>query len=245
LYKFYLDNRIKKNKIKSKVKIVTKIRYIDNYTNNKLFQVTKNENAELDQATNKNMLKIIEKLIKENDYIFIFDYGYFSSNNKVVDLINKQTYHKKIINCQTNSYNYGFNNFTKYKNCNTMCVDELEFRLAVKDKLNNIIDLFDINKKLLQKYKNLIVTMGKDGCAIRSKEKIDFIPTIFKIGKDTIGCGDIFMSILGMLKISNKFSLVESCVISHLAAGLHADTYGNKNVVNFQKIYKVIDNIIK
>jgi sugar/nucleoside kinase (ribokinase family) len=126
-----------------------------------------------------------------------------------------------------------------------MCVDELEFRLAIQDQTSSVIDLFKKNDVLLKKYKNFIVTLGKNGCVIKSGKKIDYVPTLFNIVKDTIGCGDIFISVLGLLQISNKFSPIECCIISHLAAGIHADSYGNENVINFQRIFKAIDNLIK
>jgi rfaE bifunctional protein nucleotidyltransferase chain/domain len=244
-YKSFLEKDVKKIQIKTEINLVKKIRYIDNYSNIKLFQVTENENLVLDEKTNDKVIKIIKKLIKKCDYIFIFDYGYFSLNTQIIELINKAGNEKKIINCQTNSYNYGFNNFTKYKNCKIMCIDELEFRLATNDKTTDILDLFKKNYALLKKYKNFIVTLGKKGCIIKSGKKINYVPTLFNIGKDTIGCGDIFMSVLGILKISNKFSPIECCIISHLAAGLHADSYGNENVINFQRMFKAIDNLIK
>jgi rfaE bifunctional protein nucleotidyltransferase chain/domain len=244
-YKYFLEKNVKKIQIKTEANIVKKKRYIDNYSNNKLFQVTENEDLVINSKTNKKIIKIVKNLIKKNDYIFIFDYGYFSLNNEIVKLINKSSNEKKIINCQTNSYNYGFNNFTKYKKSKIMCVDELEFRLAIQDQTSSVIDLFKKNNFLLKKYNNFIVTLGKNGCVIKSGKKIDYVPTLFNIVKDTIGCGDIFISVLGLLQISNKFSPIECCIISHLAAGIHADSYGNANVINFQRIFKAIDNLIK
>jgi rfaE bifunctional protein nucleotidyltransferase chain/domain len=243
-YKYFLDKNIKRIQIRTEVNIVKKKRYIDSYSNTKLFQVTENEDLVLDKKTYEKVIKIIKKLIKKSDFIFIFDYGYLSLNKKIVELINKSS-NEKIINCQTNSYNYGFNNFNKYKKSKIMCVDELEFRLAMQDQTSNISDLMVKNNDLLKGYKDIVVTLGKNGCIIKSKKKIKYVPTLFNIGKDTIGCGDIFISLLGLLKISNKFSSIECCIISHLAAGLHANYYGNENVVNFQKIYKAIDNLIK
>ena len=245
LYKSFLKKNIKTFKIKTEANLIKKVRYVDNYSNNKLFQVTENEDLVIDKKTNNKIIKIIKNLIKKCDYIFIFDYGYFSLNNQIIELINKSSNQKKIINCQTNSYNYGFNNFTKYKESKIMCVDELEFRLATNDQTSSILELFNKNHNLLKKYKDFIVTLGKNGCIIKSGKKINYVPTLFNVGKDTIGSGDIFMSVLGLLKISNKFSPIECCIISHLAAGIHADSYGNENIIDFQKMFKAIDNLIK
>ena len=53
-----------------------------------------------------------------------------------------------------------------------MCIDEQEFGLGVKNKTDDILYLFNKNKKLIDKYKVFIVTLGKKGCAIRYKKKI-------------------------------------------------------------------------
>jgi len=245
LYKSFLNKNVKTTKISTPADLILKTRYIDNYTNNKLFQVTENEDLQFDNRTIKKIIKNIKSLIKKNDYVFIFDYGYFAINADIIKLINRSNKNKKIINCQTNSYNYGFNNFTKYKESKIMCIDELEFRLAMQDQNSSVADLISKNSQILKKYNNFVVTLGKNGCVLMSDKKIEFIPTLFKAGKDTIGCGDIFLSVLGFLNISNNFTPKESCVIAHLAAGLHADNHGNNNVINFEKMFKTIDNLIK
>jgi hypothetical protein len=34
-------------------------------------------------------------------------------------------------------------------------------------------------------------------------------------------------------------------VLSHIAAGLHGNEFGNKNVITFEKFYKVLDSVLK
>ena len=63
------------------------MRYLDEYYLNKLFQVTKNEESELDDKS-KNYFKLFEKILKF-DKIFIFDYGYFSVFKDMLKLLNK------------------------------------------------------------------------------------------------------------------------------------------------------------
>jgi sugar/nucleoside kinase (ribokinase family) len=125
-----------------------------------------------------------------------------------------------------------------------MCLDELEFRLGMQDKSKNIINLISDNNSL-NKYTNFIVTLGKNGCIIRNKNHNTFIPTIFNAAKDTIGCGDIFISTFGLLKMTNKFSIHEMSIISHISAAIHADSIGKNQSINFEKLYKVIENVIK
>jgi len=239
-----ISNDIKKLKINVNYKPIKKVRYIDNYTNNKLYQVTYNEDQLLSKKDNEIYYQFLKKIIKKYKNIIILDYGYFSINEKVLKLINKS---KKniIINCQANSYNYGYNIFTKFKKSNLMCIDELEFRLGVKNKNENIEALFNKNSKIIDKFKIFIVTLGKNGCMIRYKKKNYFVSAVFKKALDTIGCGDIFVSLFSLMQISKRFDIIESALISHISAGIHANEYGNNLNINFLKLFRSIENVFK
>ena len=244
VYRSLSDKRIKQTKININLKPIKKIRYIDQYSNNKLYQVTLNEDQILSNKDESRYYSLIKKLINKFKNIIVLDYGYFSINKRLIKILNNSN-KNIIINCQANSYNFGFNIFTKYKKSNIMCIDEQEFRLGVKNKTDDILYLFNKNKKLLDKYKVFIVTLGKKGCAIRFKKKNFYIPTVLKNAIDTIGCGDIFITLFSMLQISKKFDINESALISHIAAGIHANEHGNKQSINFLNLYKALDNTLK
>jgi rfaE bifunctional protein nucleotidyltransferase chain/domain len=243
-YKKYLSKNIKKIKINTNYKIIEKIRYIDEYNNIKLFQTTNNEEQRLSYHDQNIYKKILKREISRNDYIFIFDYGYNSLSSEILGIINKSN-KVKIINCQTNSYNFGYNIYTKYKNAELMCIDELEYRLSENNKNAEIESL--LVKKNQNNYKNFIITMGKLGCYTKVVgQKTTFIPTIFEHqAKDTIGCGDVFISIFALLKIFNSFNILEASILSHIAAAVHGNEFGNKNIITFEKFYKVLDNTLK
>ena len=61
--------------------------------------------------------------------------------SEILSLINKHQ-SKFIINCQSNSYNFGFNLATKYNKADIIAMDETEFRLCLHDRdtpLKNLI----------------------------------------------------------------------------------------------------------
>ena len=43
-----------------------------------------------------------------------------------------------VVNCQSNSYNFGYNLANKYNKALILCMDEIEYRLLVQDKLSNL-----------------------------------------------------------------------------------------------------------
>ena len=225
-------------------KILIKERYIDNYSKSRLFQL--NQNQKFYDVKNENLKfqKILKSKLHKYNYIVIFDFGYGYFDAKFAEsLKNKKNIF--FINCQTNSSNYGFNLFSKFKKAEIMCVDEAEFRLTVRDKQKPIYDLLKENYELLKSYKVFIVTSGSSGCYILSKSKTFYIPTVFETTADTTGCGDIFFSTFIYFYTLKIFSLKEIALLSHIAAGLHGLAPGNKNVVNKDKLFKIAQSVLK
>ena len=245
LFSKYLNKKIKINKIHSRSeKIIIKKRFVDNYSKNKLFQINYNEKYLLSHKDKKIYLDRLKNIINKYDELIIFDYGYGQMFEENLNFIKK--YPNKInINCQTNSSNYGFNLISKYKNGNIIAVDEIEFRLSVQDKSKSIPELLTKNKKMINKFNVFIVTAGSKGCYIVSKNKSYYIPTVFKNTFDTTGCGDIFYCAFVFFYSLKTFTLLEIGLLSHIAAGMHANTEGNINSINKDKLFQIIQTIIK
>ncbi len=235
----YLNKKINLIKLKSdKINIVKKIRYVDNYSKNKLFQV--NEDEFSDANNEKKIASKFKKIASKYDKILIFDFGHGFVNDNLVKEINKFK-SKCYINCQSNSSNFGFNIANKYKSAVAISVDELEFRLSNRNKYEKIGDIIKKNKSVISKFKYFIVTQGKIGCYITSKGATDFIPTLLREPKDSTGCGDIFFSTFFLTDIYKNFKNIEKGIVCHMAAGLHTKKEGNENFVN----HKILSNFSK
>ena len=245
IFKKYVSNKTKIHTINNKsTKIIVKERYIDNYVKNKLFQINHNETFKISDVANKDYLKKIKKNLSKFDNVIIFDYGYGYFTKELIKYLSK--YKKKLlINCQTNSSNFGYNLISKYNGGRILCIDETEFRLSLKDKTEDIKKLIISNKDTLKNYEIFIVTMGSHGCYICSNNKIEYIPTIFINTKDTTGCGDIFFSSFIFFHSTNKFSLKECAFLSHIASGIHAKSEGNESHITKDIFFKIAQTIIK
>jgi cytidyltransferase-like protein len=243
----YLDHINKINLIMTgdKVeKLLIKERFIENYSKARLFQLNQNQKYFNLNKNNKKFQKTFLDKIKEFTNVIIFDYGYGFIDERFSNIIKNEN-NKFYINCQTNSSNYGFNLFSKYKKAEILCVDEMEFRLTVKNKEDEIFDLIKKNHKSLKNYKTFIVTCGSKGCYVLNSKKIEYIPTIFETTLDTTGCGDIFFSTFVYFYIQNKLSLKEISFFSHIAAGIHGLTEGNKNKVNKNYFFQTAQTLLK
>ena len=87
--------------------------------------------------------------------------------------------------------------------------------------------------------------MGKKGCYVCSKNKVHFVPTVFKNTFDTTGCGDIFFATFIFFNTLNFFTLPEVTLFSHIAAGMHANSMDNKNSINKNNLFQIIQTIVK
>ena len=189
-------------------------------------------------------MKFAKDKFKKIDKILLFDFGYNYSFPQLVKLL-KSFSKKLILNCQTNSYNFGFNLASKYKKSNILGIDENELRLIVQDKETSLYNIIKNNRRLFKEINTLIVTQGKKGCYILKNNKISFIPTILKPSIDTTGSGDIFLSMFSFLSISGKFNTDEISIISHVAAGLHANELGNRFNLDKKYISKILSSVLK
>lgn len=225
-------------------KILIKERFIENYSKARLFQLNQHQKFFNINRENQKYQKNLINKIKEFENVLIFDYGYGYIDDKFANLL-KTKKNKFYINCQTNSSNYGYNLFSKFKKGEILCVDEAEFRLTVKDKYEDVEKLIKKNHKLLNNYKIFIVTCGSKGCYILSNKIVQFIPTVYQTTLDTTGCGDIFFSIFVYFYIQKNFSIREIALISHIAAGLHGLIEGNKNVVTKNYLFQCAQTILK
>lgn len=244
IIKKFLDTNIKIEYVKTENKLIKKIRYTETYSNQKVFQNNLNESDKFTNTEEKKVLMKINKIKNNYDEILLFDYGYTYSNEKLFRSI-KNFKEKITINCQSNSYNFGYNLADKYKSGKIISMDEAEFRLVTRNKEDKIINLLKKNKKLFNRFKYLIITQGKKGCYLKKNNTIIHVPCILNFAVDSTGSGDIFLSMFFALKISKFFSDYELLIASHIAAGLHATQIGNRFDINPIEIYKIVSSITK
>ena len=125
--------------------------------NAKVISENENEDFKLDLKTQKKVRNKLEQIINKYNQILLYDYGYLYSSQIFVNFFNK--YSKNlVVNCQSNSFNFGFNIPDKYKKANILSVDEAEFRFLVKDSTSDLKNFIFKNKFKFKNYKHVIIT---------------------------------------------------------------------------------------
>ena len=231
-------------KLQSQNKLIKKIRYVDEYTTNRLFQNNINENNKLSASEIDKLNNFLIKNYKKYDHIIFFNYGYIFNEKKLKKTFNKIS-KKFIINIQSNSYNFGYNLANEYTKGNIISLDEAEFRLLTKEKDEDLTKLIKNNLKIFKNFNFGIVTQGKKGAHIIANNRVIFVPSIFKPKIDSTGSGDIFLTMFAICNMFSKFNITESTILAHICAGLHANELGNRFNLNLPIINKSLNSILK
>ena len=172
---------------------IVKKRYVDNYSNQKIFEVNFINDRFIDEDLEAKVVNYFESMVSRYDLVLVSDFGHGFITEKIFNSIEKGA---KIlaINTQTNAANAGYNLITKYHNPNYVCLDEPEIRLAAQKKHADIEGIAQgIRKSLNAQY--LVVTMGKRGSlGVNHEGKVNKTPIFSTRVVDTIGAGDAFFA---------------------------------------------------
>lgn len=238
LIKSYLNKNIELINLDNKQNIQKKTRYINNHRLQKIFQLTNFEKNLFSSSSERRIIKILKKQLNKNTIICDFGIGLFENN--ILNFINNSK-NNKYLNIQSNSINFGFNLFTKYKKNQSIkyiSLDEREWKLGTKSNhLNDRIIKSFINNKTHHS-----VTLGKNG-SIYCNNKNFYAPVFINKVVDTTGCGDAYFVITSLLEMINtKSELIP--FLGNVYAGMHAMNLANKNIPSRMDYIKYLKSIL-
>ena len=171
------------------------------------------------------LLKRVMKHAKNSDLIILSDYDKGSVKPIAADIIsfaNKNNI-KVIIDPKGTDY-------SMYENAYMIKPNELEFSMIV-GKIKNKRDMIAKGRKLKKDLQldTLLLTLGKNGMVLFSKDSILTFPTSRQDVYDVTGAGDTVISVLAASLVSNK-TLKKSCELANIAAGLAIQQLGTVSV---------------
>ena len=150
-----------------------------------------------------------------------------------------------VLNCQTNSTNTGKNIITKYHRADAFSLDQRELGLAFPTIINN-------EKNALIALANHLngcgcLTRGSQGAygiSLESKDNVVMECPAFTLNvTDTIGAGDAFSSIAGIMSAAGASSEV-AMVMGNIAGALGANIVGNKEAVQKSNVLKYASTLM-
>jgi len=223
---------------------IIKKRFIDNINKNKILGVYEINDEMISIYDQKKIENQLYKLKGKLDHIIVADYGHGFISEKTARSLSKVC-NSISLSAQLNSANLGLHTINKYKNIETVVINEMELRQEMKDKYSKIKSIM---KKManIMNLTNLIVTRGIHGSILFDNTKNSYLecPAFTSNVVDKIGAGDAMLSIISVaLKagIDQRLSLL----LSSIAAAQSVESIGNSISVDKDKMLKVIENITK
>jgi len=172
---------------------VVKKRYINEYLNQKLFEINYINDTYVDEECEQRIIDFLTREIPKHDMVVVADFGHGLLTPRIINTVQGLA-RLLTVNTQTNGANAGFNLVTRYNRVNFVCLDEPEARFATQDKHNHIRE---VSQRLFDTIapEHLIVTLGRRGSLrISSNEGSAKTPVLSTKVVDTVGAGDAFYS---------------------------------------------------
>jgi len=222
---------------------IIKKRYIDEVTKNKLLGVYHINDDILKDNSEKVLINFIKKNIPYFDLILVSDYGHGFISKKTAAAINSSKIFFSL-NAQINASNRGFHSLIKYKNIDSLIINENELRHEMRDKSGNLetLGLQLINHLKINK---LIITRGDKGAMlIEKKGKTIYAPAFANKVVDKVGAGDTMLAVTSLcmkIKMPNDLALF----LGSLAGASAVESIGNSKFINKEQLVRQIQFSIK
>lgn len=182
---------------------------------------------------------LVEK-IDEFDAVFLCDFGHGLIDDRVRELIEEKAKYL-VLNCQTNSTNYGLNIITKYRRADAFTLDQKELKLAYPAYM---ADEHAALEKLGRHLNgNGWLTRGSEGAYGIDGKDVHECPAFTLTVKDTIGAGDAFYSIAGLYAAAGAPTELGT-FMGNIAGALGANIVGNKEAVEKVNVLKYAGTLL-
>lgn len=222
---------------------ICKKRYIDQYLNQKLFEINYLNNNYIDADCEFKIINHLKSSLPAYDLVLVSDFGHGFITDKIIEVV--ESFSKVLaVNTQTNSANSGYNMITKYRKPNFVCLDEIEARLATQDRFGEIDD---IAKKLSKTLNTdcIIITLGRKGSiGINRNGEIKRTPIFSTKVVDTVGAGDAFFAFSAPC-FGQGLSLDFISFIGNAVGALAVQIVGNKKPVEKYELLEFINTMLR
>jgi rfaE bifunctional protein kinase chain/domain len=223
---------------------ILKKRYINQYLNQKLFEINYINDDYINNDLERQVIEYLESVVSEYDIVLVSDFGHGFITNTMIKAI-EDISNKVAVNTQTNGANAGYNLITKYAEPNFICLDEAEARLATQERFT---DIEVVAKKIFKSLStdHLIITLGKHGSIglLRNNGKINRTPIFSSKVVDTVGAGDAFFAYTAPC-FAKDMPLDFVSFIGNAVGALAVQIVGNKKTVEKHELLEFIHTILK
>ncbi|GAB4411939.1 MAG: PfkB family carbohydrate kinase [Bacteroidia bacterium] len=220
----------------------TKRRYITEFLNTKVFEVTFMNDAYLPQAVEAEIIAHLDSVIDQYDMVLIADFGHGLITPGIRQYL-AQADIFVAVNAQTNSNNFGYNYITKYEGVDYISIDENEIRLPFGDKYGDLESLV-VRLHEVTQCDRITITLGQKGALYFHNGVFSHAPALATSVVDSVGAGDAVLSVTSLLAYKDYdpelLPFVGNCV-----GALAVQILGNERPVTRVELTKMIAHLMK
>jgi rfaE bifunctional protein nucleotidyltransferase chain/domain len=205
----------------------------------KLFSVNVIDDNEVSPETMNKVLDRLKSELPKHDIVLVTDFGHGLMQASIREYIQKHASFMAL-NCQTNSYNHGFNIINRqYKRTDCFSLDATEISLSAgKRHMDFTGELDKLRSELNAKYAWL--TRGSiETIALKENNLPCVCPPFETDIVDTVGAGDAFFSVAA-LAAANGMSNQVALFLGQLAGAQAVKIVGNTEPISKVKLLKSI-----
>ncbi len=205
----------------------------------KLFSVNVIDDKEVSPEIINKVLDRLKIELPKHDMVLVTDFGHGLMHQTIREYI-QQHAPFMALNCQTNSYNHGFNIINKqYKRADCFSLDATEISLSAGQRyMDYTSELDKLRIELNAKYAWL--TRGAtETIALREQSPPCACPPFETEVIDTVGGGDAFFSVAALAAASGMSNQI-ALFLGQLAGGQAVKIVGNTEPVSKVKLLKSI-----
>lgn len=211
----------------------------------KMFEIYYFDDRVIPPILEAQIIQHLKRVLPRYDLVIAVDYGHGFFSPNVIDFISNNAKFLAL-NAQTNSANLGFNFITKYPRADYVCIDHYEARLTARQRdVSSLADwekiIKDISRKL--KAKNVVITLGHEGCLSYDGKKLCKIPVLSTSVLDRVGAGDAFLAITAPL-VRAGLSPEALGFVGNAVGAVAVTIVGNKQSVEPAILFKSINTML-
>ena len=214
---------------------ITKTRWILEPFNQKLFYT-------VDRSCIRQVEEVVPEDLSSADFVVVADFGHglLEANSTIQRIATEAQF--LALTVQSNSLNYGFNLILKWPRADYTVIDEGELRLAYRSQKGDIDGLTRMAKHALAA-KTMVITLGHDGCLVKSDTGTVNAPALADKVIDRMGAGDAFLAYTSPLaKLGAPPDII--ALVGSVAAAIKVGTMGNQTV-EVAKVRHWLEGLLK
>lgn len=222
---------------------IVKLRYVDSYLRQKLFEVYEINDDFFDETQQGEFSDLLLPLLASHDLVIVADFGHgLLSESSISTIIDKSKY--LAVNAQSNAGNHGFNCISKYPKADYVSIATRELQLNYRQRHLSVPEQLE-RLMFESSYTNVMITAGNNGTyTCQQGGDIQQAPAFASKIVDRVGAGDAVLAITSLCAYQNAPAEVIAFV-GNVVGAEAVGIMGNQRPIEKIPLMKHIDHLLK